>query len=276
MRRLRTAVLVLAMATVAAGCGGGGGDDDATGSTPTTVAATTVPVPPTTAGSTVPPTNLTLRITDVRLVNSEESDNGMRVLLPAGVATASVTLTGLPTPNRVISVCQAKDLDSRLSTAACRTPANGEAVAVALGSVATGVEIVQVGVTGPGAGGSSAAIDEVTIRYAASSREVNARLPQVAGGEGGGAPAFALTPASSDGVYRATLGWTVIAVFGGTPTNGQVEAVQGGTVANQAQGSAAGVQLSGKVPAPGTDAAIRIRNAGASALVTPKLNALLP
>jgi hypothetical protein len=200
----------------------------------------------------------------------------MRILLPAGVATASVTLTGLPTPNRVISVCQARDLDSRLSSAACRTPANGEAVMVALGAAATGVEIVQVGVTGAGPAGNSAALDEVTIRYAASSREVSARLPQVAAGDAGGAPAFGLTPAGADGAYRGTLGWTVIAVFGGTPASGQLELVQGGAVANQAQGSAAGVQLNGKVPAPGTEAAIRIRNVGVSALVTPKLTALLP
>jgi hypothetical protein len=275
MRRLKIVATVLAMTATAAGCGGGGGDSNAGGSTPTTIASTTVPVPSTTAGSTVPATSLTLRITDVRLVNSEESDSGMRILLPAGVATASVTLTGLPTPNRVISVCQARDLDSRLSTAACRTPANGEAVNVALGATATGVEIVQVGVTGPGAAGNSAALDEVSIRYSASSREMSARLPQIAGGDVGGAPTFGLTPAGSDGAYRATLGWTVIAVFGGTPANGQLELVQGGTAANQAQGSAAGVQLNGRLPAPG-EAAIRIRNVGASALVTPKLTALLP
>lgn len=274
MRRFRMVATVLVMAATA-GCGGGGGESGAGDATPTTLLTTTAPAPSTTAGSTVPAANLTLRITDVRLVNSEESDSGMRILLPAGVATASVTLTGLATPNKVISVCQARELDSRFSTAACRRPANGEAVTVALGAVATGVEIVQVGVTGPGADGNSASLDEVAIRYAASSREVSARLAQVAGGDGAGAPAFALTPPGSDGAYRATLSWTVIAAFGGTPTNGQLELVQGGGVANQAQGSAAGIQINGKLAAPG-EAAIRIRNVGVSALVTPKISALLP
>lgn len=276
MGRVRMLATLVVIAAAAVGCGGGGGGADSEGASPTTLGATTVPAPSTTVGSTAPAANLTLRITDVRLVNSEESDNGMRVLLPSGVATASVTLTGLPTPNRVISVCQAKDLDSRLSSAACRTPANGEAVNVTLGSVATGVEIVQVGTSAAGAAGNAATLDEVTIRYAASSRAVSARLPQVAAGDAGGATAFGLTPAGTDGAYKGTLAWTVIAVFGGTPTNGQLEVVQGGTVADQAQGSAAGVQVTGKVPSPGTEAAIRIRNTGASALVTPKLIALLP
>jgi len=262
------------MMATAAGCGGSGGGGVEAGGTPSsTAAATTVPVPSTAAGTTVPAANLTLRVTEVHLVNSEESDNGLRVLLPAGVATASVTLTGLPTPNRVISVCQAKDLDSRLSGAACKTPANGEAVTVALGSAAAGVEIVQVGVTGSGAAGNSATLDDLTVRYAASSREVKARLPQIAAGE---RPAFSLTPASTDGAYRAALTWSVIPVFGGTPSNGQLELLDGANVANKAQGGGAGVQLNGNVSPPVGTVAIRLQNIGDAALVTPKLTVVLP
>ncbi len=277
--------MVVALVFTAAACGGGdSGDEGGEGAddgepTATTAGAasstTTVPVA-TTAGATGPATNLTLRITDVRLFNSEESDNGVRVLLPAGVATASVTVTGLPTPNRVVSVCQARDLDSRLSGAACRTPTNGEPMTVTLGSAATGIEIVQVGTTGSGAAGNSAALDDVTIRYAASSREVNVRLPQIAAGESGGRPSFGLTPPSADGTYRGTLNWTVIPVFGGSPSTAQLELLQGATVAGQAQGGSGGVQLTGKVSPPVGETSIRIRNTGESALVTPKLNALLP
>lgn len=277
MRRLGKFAMVLAMTAAAAGCGGdGGGGDDIDGSASGPGATTTVPVPSTLGGTTVPPSNLTLKITDVRLVNSEESDNGMRVLLPAGVATASVTVTGLPTPNRMISVCQARELDNRLSGAACRTPANGEAMTVTLGTAASGVEIVQVGTSGTGAAGSTATLEEVTIRYAASSREVNVRLPQIAAGETAGRPSFSLTPPSADGSYRATLSWTVIPVFGGTPSNGQLELVQGGTVTDEAQGGSGGFQLAGKVSPPVGDVAIRVRNTGESALVTPKLSMLLP
>jgi len=268
--------MALAMTTAVASCGSDSGGDSDEASTPTTVAATTVPVPTTGGGTTVPATNLTLKITDIRLVNSEESDNGMRVLLPAGVTTASVTINGLPSPNRVVSVCQAQELDRRFSGAACRTPANGEAVNVALGTAASGVEIVQVGVTGAGAAGNTANLDDVTIRYAASSREVNVRLPQIASGEAGGRPTFGLTPAGADGSYRATLAWTVIPVFGGTNANGQLELVEGSNVSGQAQSGAAQVQLNGKVATPGGNATIRVSNTGSSALVTPKLNALLP
>ena len=268
--------MVLAMTAAAAGCGGGGGGDDIDGATAGTAATTTVPVASTAGGTTVPPTNLTLKITDVRLVASEESDNGMRVLLPAGVATASVTVTGLATPNRVVSVCQARELDSRLSGAACRTPTNGEPMTVTLGAAATGVEIVQIASSGSGSTANAATLEEVTIRYAASSREINVRLPQIAAGDSGGRPSFGLAPPSADGSYRAALSWNVIQVFGGTASSGHLELVQGGAVAAQAQGSSAGVNLTGKVPSPVGDMAIRVRNGGESALVTPKLSMLLP
>jgi hypothetical protein len=275
VRRFGLVAMVLAMTAATAGCGGdsGGGTDDVE-SSPSTAPATTVPGPATAAGTTVPPTDLTLRITDVRLVASEEPDRGMRVLLPAGVATASVTLTGLPSPNRVISVCQAPDLDGQVSGARCRTPVSGEPLTFTLGPEAKGVEIIPESTSGTGAG-SSVAVEEVTIRYAASSREINVRLPQIASGESGGRPTFGLTPASGDGTYRATLTWAVIQVFGGTPSSGQLELLQGGAVANQSQGGGE-VRLSGAVPGPAGDAAIRVQNIGSSALVTPKLTALLP
>lgn len=270
--------IALAM-TAAAACAGGGGDDaddDIDAGAPTTAAgpATTVAVP-TTTGTTIPPTSLTLKVTDIRLINSEESDSGMRILLPAGVASASVTVTGLPTPNRVISVCQANDLDRRLTTAACRQPANGEAVNVNLGSAATGIEVVQAGLSAAGPEGNATALDDVTIRYTASSREVRARLPQIAGESAGGRPAFSLTPASTSGAYRAQLNWTVIPVFGGTDSRSRLELVQGGSVTKEANGTASEARLEGTVSPPG-EATLRIQNVGTAAMVTPKLTLLLP
>jgi hypothetical protein len=264
----------LAMAVAAAGCGSDNGAGNGGGSPSATAATTTVPVS-TGGGTTVPPTNLTLRITDVHLVVSEESDRGMRVLLPAGVTTASVTLTGVPSPSRVISVCQAQDLEGEMSGAVCRTPASGEAVTVALGAVAKGVEVVHAAVPGSGSTANSVALDDVTIRYSAPSREVNVRLPQVAAGDAGGRPTFGLTPASADGAYRATFTWRVIQVFGGTPSNGQLEVLEGGKVINQGQGGGE-VRLNGNAPTPGADVAIRVQNLGPSLLVSPKLTALLP
>ena len=265
------------MAAVMAACGGGSSttDNESTSNT----AATTVPVATTAAGPTVPATDLTLRITDVHLVNSEEADSGMRVLLPAGVSSASVTLTGLPAPNRIVkrgrrASTPVRELNTRMSGATCRTPANGEAVTVALGSAASGVEVVQMGASDTGSGGN-ATVSEVAIRYAASSRELNVRLPQIASGDAGGKPAFGLTPASANGAYKATLSWNVIPVFGGTPSAGLLELVQGGAVANQAQGGA-NVTLTGNVSPPAADVAIRVSNTGGSALVSPTLNIQLP
>lgn len=268
--------MLLALTVVATGCGGSGGGANGSGeATTSSLAATTVPVATSIVGTTVPPTNLTLRITDLHLVNSEESDNGVRVLLPAGVTTASVTLSGVPTPNRVISVCQAAELDRRLSTATCRMPAAGEAVTVSLGTAASGVEIVQVGVAGSGAAANATTLDEVTVRYAASVRDVSVRLPQIASGDAGGRPSFGLTPPSPKGSYRAALTWTVIQVFGGTPTSAAVEVLQGGAVANRAESSGE-VRLAGELPAPTGDVALRIQNTGSAAMVSPKLVLLLP
>ena len=277
MRRFKTLALLLVMTAVAAGCGGSGGDDTETDvePAPERPPLSTSAVPTTSGGTTVPATNLTLRLTDVRVVNSEESDSGMRVLLPAGVATASVTVNGLPTPNRVISVCQAKDLDRRLSGAASRTPANGEAVTVTLGSAATGVEIAQVGVSGSGPEGNITTLSEISIRYAASSREVSLRLQEVAGSDDGGRPTIAMTPAGS-GAYRAQLNWKIIPVFGGTDSRGRLELLQGGNVTNQVEGANTQAQLTGTAPAGAADVAIRIRNVGTAAMVTPQLTATFP
>ena len=280
MRRLKIAALTLVLAAAVAGCGGdsGGGSDLDESATPTTVAATatTAPVPTTGAAATGPATDLTLRITGVRLVNSEESDSGMRVLLPAGVTNASVTLSGLPSPNRVISVCQARELERRMSVPVCRMPGGGEAVTVALGSAASGVEIIQVGVAGSGPAGNTLALEEVTVRYTAASRETRVRLPQVAAGESGGTPTFGLSPASADGAYRATLNWTVIPVFGGTDSNGQLMLVEAGGGTSQTRNGSGQVQLNGNVAPPVGSVAIRVQNIGSAAMVNPTLTLLLP
>jgi hypothetical protein len=277
VRRFKTLALLLAMTALAAGCGGSGGDDtdEEVEAAPERPPLSTSVVPTTSGGTTVPPTNLTLRLTDVRVTNSEESDSGMRVLLPAGVATASVTVNGLPTPNAVISVCQANELDRRLSGAACRRPANGEAVTVNLGSAAKGVEIAQVGLSASGPGGNITTLSDVTIRYAASSREVSLRLQEVAGGDAGGQPTFTMTPAGT-GSYRAQLNWKIIPVFGGTDSRGRLELLQGGNVAAQNEGANTQAQLTGTVPAGAADVALRIRNVGAAAMVTPQLTATFP
>jgi len=260
-----------AMTFAAAACGSSNGTGTAAGSATTT----TPPVPSTAVTPSAALTDLTLRITDVRLTISEESDRGVRVLLPAGVATASVSITGLPSPNRVISVCQAQDLDGDANGAVCRTPTGGEPVTVTLGAAAKGVEVVHVAVPPTPSATNSFTLDEVTIRYAASSREVSARLPPMAPGDAGGRPTLGLTPAGPDGAYRATLNWKVIASFGGTPSNAQLELVEGAKVTNQAAG-AGDVRFNGTVSTPGATGTIRVQNPGPSLLVTPKLTALLP
>jgi hypothetical protein len=264
----------LAVALVAGGCGSGddSGTDDPNAAA---VVTTTTPVPSTVAGTTVPPTNLTLRATDLRLVISEETNRGVRVLLPAGVASASVTLPDLPSPNRAISVCQTQDLTAVMSGAACRTPTGSEAVTVTLGTAARGVEIIHVATPTTGPASNTFTLKEVQISYAASSREVDVRLPQIDAGDSAGRPTFALTPPAADGAYRATFRWQVIQSFGGTPSQGQLEVLRSGTVVDQSQGSPE-VRINGTAPPPRSDLAIRAQNVGTSLLVNPALSMLLP
>lgn len=268
---------MMVIAAVAGACGGSGTDETETDvePAPERPPLSTSLVPTTSGGTTVPATNLTLRLTDVRILNSEESDSGMRVMLPAGVATASVTINGLPSPNRVISVCQARELDRRFSGGACRTPANGEAVTVTLGSAATGVEIAQVGVSGTGPEGNLTSLSDVTIRYAASSREVSLRLQEIAGDAAGGQPTFTMTPAGS-GAYRAQLNWRIIPVFGGADSRGRLELLQGGAVTSQSDAASAQAEFNGTAPAGAGDLAIRVRNVGTAAMVAPQLTASFP
>lgn len=265
----------LVLAGSAAACGGGGGGDNSDAGAP--AATTTAPVATTAAtGTTLPATNLSLRMTDVRVGNSEESDNAVRVLLPPGVTTATVSITGLPSPNQVISVCQANDLQQRLPTAVCRMPAAGATATLPLGNGATGVEIVQVGANGSGPGASVTALSDVTIAYAASSRDVSVRLPQIEAGDTGAKPTFTLTPAGASGAYKAVLDWTVIQVFGGTASNAQLELVQNGNSVNKASGGGLEVQLTGNVPSPPGDAGFRVQNIGTGALVNVRLALTLP
>ena len=269
------AALVLAASAAACGGGGGGGKDNTDAAAP---AATTTPPVASTAptGTTLPATNLTLHMTDIRVGNSEESDNAFRVLLPPGVTTATVSITGLPTPNQVISVCQANDLQQRLPTAVCRMPAAGATAVLPLGSGATGVEIAQVGTNGSGPGASVTALSDVTITYAASSRDISLRLAQIEAGDAGAKPTFTLTPPSPTGAYKAMLNWTVVQVFGGTASTAQIDVVQNGNSVNKTSGSGLQVQLAGNVPSPPAEAGFRVQNIGAGALVSVRLVLTMP
>lgn len=273
------AVLVFAASAAACGGGGGGGTDnnDAAAPVPTTTApvATTAATGTTLPTTNAPGTNLSLHMTDLRVGNSEESDNAVRVLLPAGVTTVTVSITGLPTPNQVISVCQANDLQQRLPTAACRMPAAGATATLPLGNGATGVEIVQVGVNGSGPGASVTALSDVIISYAASSRDVSVRLPQIEAGDTGNKPTFTLTPPGPTGAYKAVLNWTVVQVFGGTSSSAQIDLVQNGNSVNKASGGGLQVQLTGNAPSPG-EAGFRVQNTGAGALVSVRLVLTMP
>ena len=81
---------------------------------------------------------------------------------------------------------------------------------------------------------------------------------------------------SGTGAYRAMVNWKIIPVFGGTDSRGQLEAVQGGNAINQSESNNTQVQLNGTAPSGGGEVALRLRNIGTAAMVTPELTATLP
>lgn len=214
---------------------------------------------------------MTLTITELRLINSEESDNALRVLVESPVPELTVKVTGVPTPNRVILVCPSNDIQPRTAIpgSACVTPASGEAVRVPHGATYKGVEIVQVGVSGSGAAGNSTAISEITIGYPATSRQVQFRLPPLQQGEAGGRPAFRMTPVGP-GAYQATAAFT--AALGG-PAEAELTLVAGSSTINTARGP--GPSLSGNLSPP-VEATLRLRNSGSVTLTALTLTAQFP
>lgn len=273
MARLPSLVAALLVAMGAAACSSGTQSPSTNptsglASTPaasaSSAAAPATSAPPTAAGS------VTLSITDLRLINSEESDNALRVLVESAAPELTVTMTGVPSPNRVILVCPANDLGRRTAAASgCVTPASGEAVKVPHGTDSKGVEIVQAGVSSAGAAGNSTAIGEIAISYPATSRQVQIRLPPLQQGESGGRPTFRMTPVGP-GTYQATAAFT--AALGG-PGEAELTLVTGSATTNMARG--AGPTLSGTLSPP-AEASFRLRNSGSVALTALTLTAQFP
>lgn len=260
------------MALAGAGCPSDGGSPQPGGTTtaPTSppLTAPTLTTRPGTTGDSV-----TLTITDLRLVNSEESDNGLRVFMDTAGAPPDVAVVltgGVPSPNRTIRVCPAVELETRVSAPGCATPASGEVVKVPHLPNYRGVEIVQVGVAAAGPGANSTAVGEIAITFPAATRQVRVRLPAVSAGDAGGRPAFKLTP-PGPGSYRASAQWAPTATGTGeaeltltTPTS-TVSRAQGGP----------GTSLTGNL-SPTGEAVIRFRNTGAAALTRVVLTVLFP
>jgi hypothetical protein len=234
----------------------------------TATTSSTTTVPPLTATTLTRPSpaggTVTLRATDVRLFNSEESDNAFRALVESPASELSVVLSGLPSPNRVVLVCPATELERRVGVPGCITPGSGEAVKVPHRPDRRGVEVVQVGVAGSGAAGNSIVVPQVAITFTPASREVRLRLPPLRPGEGG--PSFTLSPAGP-GTYRATANWTAGA--------GAAELTfTAGTNVSRSEGSP-GAQIMGSV-SPAVEGTLAIRNTGSSTLSGVTATVLFP
>ncbi|MCA1692390.1 MAG: hypothetical protein LC733_09395 [Actinobacteria bacterium] len=267
MRRRRWAVLGLGFLLTPA-CRSDSPDvtAPATSTSPTTLTSAV----PTNSGpaSTAPAASgtVTFRARDVQLANSEESDNGFRVLIGSPDEEVAVVLGGIPSPNRVVFVCPATELERRVPAPGCLTPEPGEVVRVSHAPDRRGVEVVQVGATGAGAAGNSTLLSEVAVTYTPASREVQLRLPPVPPGEA--TPSFVLTPAGA-GDYRASANWP-----GGGSTTVALTMTVGTKVVSQIEGSSVS-QLDGNVSPP-EEGVLRLRNPGSTTLTGLTISALFP
>ena len=259
----------LFLSLVTAGCDGGDSARPPAGSSPsTTVALPTTPSTTTTvlpAPPGGPAGSVTLRANDVRLVNAEESDSAFRALFDSSASEVTVVLRGVPSPNRVVFVCPAAELERREPVGGCVTPSDGEAVTVSHRPERRGVEVVQVGVSGAAPGGNATTVAEIAITYPPTSREVRLRLPPLPSGDAGPAPSFTLSPAGP-GTYRATATWA-----GGA--NAEVTFAVGSNV-SRSEGPP-GAQTTGSVSPP-VEGTLRVRNTSSSTLLGLTVTALFP
>lgn len=258
MRRPGPAALLL-IALGVAGCTSSGNPAATSTSGPAVATTGASSSAPTTSQSGTGQSGMfTLRVRDLTLFNSEESDNGFRVLFTSPATPVTVTLQGaIPVPNRVIEVCAVTTLDTP-SRASCSMPSAGQAVRVVLPPGAQGVEINQVGVSASGAAGNRAQLAEVTIAWTGPSRAVEAQLPPV---EAGGGPSFAITPPT--GSQRAKATWTR-----GTSARLTVESAS--RVVATADGGP-GLEIATQTGPP-AEALVRLRNTGDAPLIRTRLS----
>lgn len=251
-RRWLAAAVVASL--VGGACASGTGDRAGEGRAGTAVQSPpTIGAPTLTTGPGPEAGEVTLVVSGLRLVNSEESDNGFRVFVASPSAQVAVVLDGMASPNRVVHVCPAVELERYVGAPGCTPPENGQTVNVRHQPDYRGLQVVQVGVQGPGEGGRSTVVGTIRATFTAASREVRFRLPPVAPGE---VVSFALGP-PGDGTYRATGTW---------PATGQGELVltSGSREISRAEGGT-GTSLTGNLspPAPAT---VTFRNAGTAHL----------
>jgi len=264
-----TAALALAASACPGDGGRGGSVAPTTTSTTPPLTAPTLTTRPGTTGALA-----TLTVTDLRLVNSEESDNGFRVFLESadGATEVSVTLTGnVPSPNRTILVCPAVALETRVRAPGCVTPAGGDTAMVPHLPDYRGVEVIQVGVAGSGPGANTTTIGEITVAFPAATRSVRMRLPALAAGDAGGRPTFRLSPAGA-GSYRASAQWTPAGANSG---EAELTLTTAAATVSQARGGP-GTSVNGNLPAPSADASFRFRNAGTTPLLGVVLSIQFP
>lgn len=289
---MRRTVLLLSVVLLAAACGGGDGKRTAAStSTSATVATTSTTTSPITTGgaatTAAPGSAVKLHVYNVKLYNSEESDNGFRVQVDSPASKVTVVLKGgLPSSNHVVNVCAAKNIDTHGAAAKCAAPSDGEAVEVDHGAGLDAIEVIQVGVgNAPAGSGDSVTINEVEISYVPADRSVKLRLPPIdvplgasVCKDNGCNPFFELTPFMA-GTVSATATWDgadngqLTLESGDIAAHGYAATGQPYNVVATASGGP-GISIHGTPPA--SESAVAFRNTGATPLLAGVLTITWP
>lgn len=161
------------------------------------------PKPPEESPSTSPKPKtrkVTFHAYNVTLQNSEESDQGLRILVDSPDTTIHVRLKGgVPSSNKVVSVCPVVDMNKLSPGSTCAFPSNGEKVEIPHGSKYLGAEVFLLGLAPDGT--NQITIDDIQVGYKAASGAVRVKTPPIAKSAGASAckdnacnPFFEMTP----------------------------------------------------------------------------------
>ena len=195
-----TGVAIVLLASLLAGIVIGKNSSKEAGPSPTSVAPSALSATPALSTSPSPskgqkspeasPKPKTRKVTfhayNVTLQNSEESDQGLRILVDSPDPNIFVRLKGgVPSSNKVVSVCPIVDMKKLSPGSACVFPSNGEKVEIPHGSEYLGAEVFLLGLAPDGT--NQITIDDIQVGYKAASGAVRVKTPPIAKPVGGSA-----------------------------------------------------------------------------------------
>jgi hypothetical protein len=205
----------------------------------------------------------TFTANNVTLWNSEEKDLGFRVIFDSEDPTVSVRLRGVPSDNKVVSVCPIRGLTKVSPGNTCVQPSNTERVDIRHATRFDGVEVLLLG-TAPN-GGERLNLGQIQVMYngPATGAETTVKTPPILKPPNGKPcknntcnPTFQVSPANT-GRLRATTSFL---------GEGRAQlALESGEATVDSRQGAGDLRVSGRITANGSPL-VALRNTGSRTL----------